>query len=88
MEILYAIDKTKGADFLKALNLADGAQRYTNADALDEAKYFYQSDVLIDALAAALILIKICELDGFEDVDLPWLLKYSNSDSGAQPNLF
>ena len=54
VEILYAIDKTKGADFLKALNLADGAQRYTNADALDEAKYFYQSDVLVDALAAAL----------------------------------
>lgn len=54
VEVLYAIDKTKGADFLKALNLADGAQRYTNADALDEAKYFYQSDVLIDALATAL----------------------------------
>lgn len=54
VEILYAIDKTKGADFLKALNLADGAQRSANADALDEAKYFYQSDVLIDALAAAL----------------------------------
>ena len=54
VEVLYAIDKTKGADFLKALNLADGAQRYANADALDEAKHFYQSDVLIDALAAAL----------------------------------
>lgn len=54
VEILYAIDKTQGADFLKALNLADGKDRYTNADALDEAKYFYQSDVLIDALAAAL----------------------------------
>ena len=54
VEILYAIDKTKGADFLKALNLADGAQRYTNADALDSTKYYYQSDVLIDALAAAL----------------------------------
>ena len=54
VEILYAIDKTKGADFLKALNLADGKDRYTNADTLDEAKYFYQSDVLIDALAAAL----------------------------------
>ena len=39
VEILYAIDKTKGADFLKALNLADGAQRYINADALDETKY-------------------------------------------------
>ena len=54
VEVLYGIDKAKGADFLKALNLADGAQRYTNADTLDEAKYFYQSDVLIDALAAAL----------------------------------
>ena len=54
VEVLYAIDKTKGADFLKALNLADGAQRYTNADTLDETKYFYQSDVLIDALAAGL----------------------------------
>ena len=54
VEVLYAIDMTKGADFLKALNLADGAQRYANADALDETKYFYQSDVLIDALAAAL----------------------------------
>ena len=54
VEVLYAIDKTKGADFLKALNLADGAQRYTNADALDSTKYYYQSDVLIGALAAAL----------------------------------
>ena len=41
VEVLYAIDKTKGADFLKALNLADGAQRYTNADALDSTKYYY-----------------------------------------------
>ena len=54
VEILYAIDKAKGADFLKALNLTDGKNRYTNADTLDSTKYFYQSDVLIDALAAAL----------------------------------
>ena len=54
VEVLYAIDKTKGEDFLKALNLADGKNRYTNADALDSTKYYYQSDVLIDALAAAL----------------------------------
>ena len=54
VEVLYAIDKTKGADFLKALNLADGAQRYTNADALDSTKYYYQSDVLIAALRNAL----------------------------------
>ena len=54
VEVLYAIDKAKGADFLKALNLADGKDRYTNADTLDSTKYYYQSDVLIDALAAAL----------------------------------
>ncbi len=54
VEVLYVIDKAKGADFLKALNLADGKNRYTNADALDSTKYYYQSDVLIDALSAAL----------------------------------
>ena len=54
VEVLYAIDKTKGADFLKALNLTDGKDRYTNADTLNSTKYYYQSDVLIDALAAAL----------------------------------
>ncbi len=54
VEVLYAIDKTKGADFLKALELENGLNRYTNADQLDSSKYFYQSDVLIDALAARL----------------------------------
>ena len=54
VEVLYGIDKTKGADFLKALGLENGAKRYTNADHLDETKYYYQSDILIDALAAGL----------------------------------
>ncbi len=54
VEVLYGIDKTKGADLLKALSLENGAQRYEKADAQDSAKYFYQSDVLIDALSAAL----------------------------------
>ena len=54
VEVLYGIDKTKGADFLKALGLENGAKRYTNADHLNENQYFYQSDVLIDALAAGL----------------------------------
>ena len=54
VEVLYAIDKVQGADFLKALGLENGAQRYSNADALDSSKYFYQSDVLIHALSAAL----------------------------------
>ena len=54
VEVLYGIDKVKGADFLKALGLENGAKRYGNADQLDSTKYFYQSDVLIDALAAGL----------------------------------
>ena len=54
VEVLYGINKTTGADFLKALGLENGAERYANADQLDATKYFYQSDVLIDALAAGL----------------------------------
>ena len=54
VEVLYGINKTVGADFLKALGLENGAKRYTNADQLDSTKYFYQSDVLIDALASGL----------------------------------
>ena len=54
VEVLYGINKTKGADFLKALGLENGAERYANADQLDAAKYFYQSDTLINALAAGL----------------------------------
>lgn len=53
-EVLYGIDKTVGSDLLNALGLPNGAERYTNADHLDNTKYFYQSDVLIDALALAL----------------------------------
>ncbi len=54
VEVLYGIDKTKGADFLKTIGLGDGAKRYENADFLEESKYFFQSDVLIDALEASL----------------------------------
>ena len=55
VEVLYAIDKVQGADFLKALGLENGANRYQNADQMDSSKYFYQSDVLTQALSAALI---------------------------------
>ena len=54
VEVLYGIDKVKGADFLKALGLENGNKRYTNADHLNANQYFYQSDALIDALAAGL----------------------------------
>ena len=54
VKVLYAIHKTKGADFLRALGLENGAHPYANADQLDSTKYFYQSDVLIKALADGL----------------------------------
>lgn len=54
VEVLYGIDKTIGADLLNTLGLQGGAERYTNADHLDSTKYFYQSDVLIDALELVL----------------------------------
>ena len=52
--VLYGIDKAAGADLLKALGLAEGAQRYTAADSLDAGMYYYQSDVLTKALEQAL----------------------------------
>ncbi|MBQ6999805.1 MAG: hypothetical protein IJN67_02005, partial [Oscillospiraceae bacterium] len=54
VEVLYGIDKTKGADFLKALGLESGEQRYSNADHLDSNKYYFQSDILINALSTKL----------------------------------
>ena len=54
VEVLYGIDKTKGSDLLKTLGLENGAERYAKADQLDSTKFYYQSDVLIDALDAAL----------------------------------
>ena len=57
VEVLYGIDKNQGADLLAAIGLADGAERYTNADSSDKLSadhYYYQSDVLIHALRTAL----------------------------------
>ena len=57
VEVLYGIDKTAGTGLLAAIGLADGAGRYENADnsdKLDSNNYYYQSDVLIDALRASL----------------------------------
>lgn len=55
--VLYGFDKTKSADLLSAIGLADGANRYANADTTDKlnhANYYYTSDVLNKALADSL----------------------------------
>ena len=54
VEVLYGINKIQGADFLRALGLENGAHRYVNADNLNASNYYYQSDVLINALSAGL----------------------------------
>lgn len=54
VEVLYGIDTSAGADLLRALGLENGARRYTDADRLGGNKWYYQSNVLIDALSAAL----------------------------------
>ena len=57
VEVLYGIDKIQATDLLAAIGLADGAERYTNADSSDKLNadhYYYQSDVLIRALRTAL----------------------------------
>lgn len=55
VEVLYAIDKTAGADMLAAIGLANGKDSYENANnALDLSKWYYQSDKLSAALKNAL----------------------------------
>lgn len=55
-QVLYGFDRTKAADLLAAIGLADGMERYAGADILDGTgnTYYYQSDVLNKAMSAAL----------------------------------
>ena len=56
-QVLYGFHKVKAADLLAAIGLADGAGRYTNADNTDKLSpdnYYYTSEALNKALAAAL----------------------------------
>lgn len=56
-QVLYGFNKVKAADLLAAIGLADGEGRYTNADNTDKLSkdnYYYTSETLNKALAAAL----------------------------------
>ena len=56
-QVLYGFHKVKAADLLAAIGLADGEGRYTNADNTDKLSkdnYYYTSETLNKALAAAL----------------------------------
>ena len=53
-KLLYAFNKVESKDLLAAIGLADGKDRYENADYLDTDCWFYESDVLNKAMASAL----------------------------------
>ena len=53
-KLLYAFNKVESKDLLAAIGLADGKDRYENADYLDADCWFYESDVLNKAMASAL----------------------------------
>ena len=56
-QVLYGFDKTKAADLLTAIGLADGINSFTAAatsEKLDQTKWYYTSDALNAALAASL----------------------------------
>ena len=53
-QVLYGFHKTDAASLLKAIGLENGADRCTEADSLDENRYFYTSDTLNKALAQSL----------------------------------
>ena len=52
-KLLYAFNKVESKDLLAAIGLADGKDRYENADYLDADCWFYESDVLNKAMASA-----------------------------------
>ncbi len=53
-QLLYGFDKSESAELLKVINLADGKDRFVQADKIDANKYFYQQSVISKALAEAL----------------------------------
>ena len=82
---LFKLKSVKLADVIKSLSLEDElnteVQKYCP---IDRRKWHC---ALFDAIASALILIKICSFEGFENVTLEWLLKYSKPSQDTQQNL-
>lgn len=80
---------------LGGAKLSDCVAKFSLGDRLaDAAEKFCPPDrrkwhcALYDALASALILLRICEFDGMEDVDIAWLAKYSGVADSGQERLF
>ena len=82
---LFKLKSAKLADVIKSLNLEE--ELYKEAEKYCPTNRRKWHCALFDAIASALILIKICSFEGFENVTLEWLLKYSKTSQDTQQNL-
>ena len=80
------LPSAKLSDMIAAFSLGGELEREAAAHCPERRSKWHCA--LYDAVAAALLLIKICSLDGFEEVGLPWLLKYSGNRESGQETLF
>jgi len=79
---LFGLKSSKLSDVVNALGLtAELDARAAEFCPTDRRKWHC---ALYDAIACALILIKICSFDGFENVSQLWLLKHSNPTVSTQ----
>ncbi len=82
---LFKLKSAKLADVINALQLQNQLNDVAQSFCPETRRKYHCA--LYDAIASALILIKICSLDGFENVSLEWLLKYSNPSQDSQQAL-
>ena len=82
---LFKLNSAKLADVVNALGLTQQLQEYAQKFCPEDRQKWHCA--LFDAIASALILIKICSFDGFENVSIQWLLKYSNPSQNSQKTL-
>lgn len=82
---LFGFESAKLSDVVDGLELDAALQAAAERFCPPDRRKWHCA--LFDALASALILIKICSFDGFEDVSLRWLLKFSKTSASAQPTL-
>ncbi len=82
---LFKLKSAKLSDVISALELNDALEQTAQKYCPNERKKYHCA--LYDAIASALILVKICSFDGFENVTTNWLLKYSSTSNDTQQRL-
>jgi DNA polymerase-3 subunit epsilon len=82
---LFKLNSAKLSDVIDVFQLQNQLDEFAQQYCPTNRRKYHCA--LYDAIASALILIKICSFDGFEDVSLEWLLKYSNQSQDSQQAL-